>query len=145
VAVGATLWMGESFAHLFGVLLGFGKVMILVAVATALATRLHFVVSMLAVLFVFLFGHLAPVVVRVAENSPSQSTGSKLVGFLAKVFDVILPALEFFNMSPAIIRETPIYLWPFVGYVFTVFGYAIIYTAIALVIGLLLFEDRDLA
>ena len=145
VAIGATMWMCESYAHLFGVLLGFGKVMILVAVATALATRLHFVVSLLVVLFVFLFGHLAPVVVRVAENAPSQSTGSKLVGFLAKVFDVILPALEFFNMSPAIIRETPIYLGAFILYVFTVFGYAIIYTAIALVIGLLLFEDRDLA
>jgi ABC-2 family transporter protein len=145
VAIGAALWLGESYAHAFGVLLGFGKVMILVAVATALATRLHFVVSLLVVLFVFLFGHLAPVVVRVTETSQSQTTASKLVGFLAKVFDVVLPALEFFNMSPAIIRETPLDLGAFIIYVFTVFGYAIIYTTIALVIGLLLFEDRDLA
>jgi ABC-type transport system involved in multi-copper enzyme maturation permease subunit len=145
ITQGAALWLGESFAHLFGVLLGYGQVMILVAVATALATRLHFVVCLLIVLFVYLFGHLAPVVVRVTEASGGQGAGTRLVGFLAKVFDVILPALEFFNMSPAIIRETKLDLGSFALYSFTVFGYAIIYTAIALVIGLLLFEDRDLA
>ncbi len=145
VATGATMWLGEQFAHSFGVLLGFGKVMILVAIATALATRLHFVVTLVIALFVFLFGHLAPVVVRVTEMSPSQSTGTRLVGFLANVSNVLLPALEFFNMSPAIIRDTPLELGSFIVYSLTVFGYAIIYTAIALVVGLLLFEDRDLA
>jgi hypothetical protein len=145
VAQGAAMWLAESFAHAFGVLLGFGQVMILVAVATALATRLHFVVSLLIVLFVYLFGHLAPVVVRVTEASGGESTGARLVGFLARVFDVLLPALEFFNMSPAIIRETPLDLVQFAWYAVTVFGYAVIYTVIALFVGLLLFEDRDLA
>ena len=68
-----------------------------------------------------------------------------LVGFLGKLFDVLLPALEFFNMGPAIIREAPLDLWQFGGYVVIVFGYSLIYTAIALLVGLLLFEDRDLA
>ena len=145
VATGATLWLAETFAHSFGVLLGFGQVMILIAVATALATRLHFVVTLVVVLFVYMFGHLAPVVVRVTEASGGQGTGNMLVRFLAKVFDVILPALEFFNMSPAIIRETKLDLWAFAVYSGTVFGYSVIYTVIALVIGLLLFEDRDLA
>jgi ABC-type transport system involved in multi-copper enzyme maturation permease subunit len=145
VATGAAMWLGEQFAHSFGLLLGFGKVMILVAIATALATRLHFVVTLVIALFVFLFGHLAPVIVRVTEMSPSQSTGTKLVGFLANVSNVLLPALEFFNMSPAIIRDTPLDLGGFIAYSLTVFGYAIIYTTIALVVGLLLFEDRDLA
>ena len=58
---------------------------------------------------------------------------------------MLLPALEFFNMGPAIIRETPLDLWQFAGYVVTVFGYSVLYTVIALVVGLLLFEDRDLA
>jgi hypothetical protein len=89
---------------------------------------------------------LAPVVVRVTESAGSDgSTGVGLVGFLGRLFDVLLPALEFFNMGPAIIRESPLDLWSFAGYVLTVFGYAIIYTGIALVVGLLLFEDRDLA
>jgi hypothetical protein len=67
------------------------------------------------------------------------------VSFLGKLFDVLLPALEFFNMGPAIIRESPLDLWQFAGYVLTVFGYSVIYTGIALLVGLLLFEDRDLA
>ncbi len=144
VAKGAALWIGESLPLAFGVLLIFGKVMILVAIATALATRLHFIVSLISVLFVYLAGHLSSVVVSATSKS-DVGAGGRLVGFLAKIFDVIMPALEFFNMGPAIIRETPISFWPFALYSLTVFGYSIIFTAIALVIGLLLFEDRDLA
>jgi hypothetical protein len=145
-AGGVGMWFGECFAHNFGVLLGFGQVMVLVAIATALATRLQFVVNLVIVLFVYLFGHLMPVVVRVTDGlSGSQSTGEGLVNFLAKLFSAVLPALEFFNMGPAIIRETPLDLWAFIWYVLSVFGYAIIYTTIALIVGLLLFEDRDLA
>ena len=144
IAKGAAMWLGESLPLAIGVLLIFGKVMILVAIATALATRLHFIVSLVSVLFVYLAGHLSSVVVGATSKS-DVGAGGKLVGFLAKIFDVIMPALEFFNMGPAIIRETPISFWPFAIYSSTVFGYSIIFTAIALVIGLLLFEDRDLA
>jgi ABC-type transport system involved in multi-copper enzyme maturation permease subunit len=140
---GATRWLTESFTHLFGVLIGFGQVMILVAIATALATRLHFVVTLVCVLAVYLFGHLAPVVSQVTRGG-GKGTGAALVGFLAQVFDVVLPALEYFNLGPAVIRDTPLDLGAFAGYSFTVFGYAVIYTAIVLVVGLLLFEDRDL-
>ncbi len=142
---GARIWLAESFTLLFGVLLGFGQVMILVAVATALATRLHFVVSLVSVLIVYLFGHLAPVVAQVTANNKSTNAGAALVGFLANVFDVFLPALEYFNLGPAIIRDTPLDLGAFAGYSVTVFGYSLIYTAIVLVVGLLLFEDRDLS
>jgi ABC-type transport system involved in multi-copper enzyme maturation permease subunit len=148
IAEGAGMWFGESFAHTFGIALGFGQVMILVAIATALATRLPFVANVVICLMIYFLGHLAPVVVRVSKdmqaNDP-QNTAMGLVGFLGNLFDTLLPALEFFNMGPAIIRETPLDLPQFAGYVATVFGYAILYTMIALVVGLLLFEDRDLA
>jgi ABC-type transport system involved in multi-copper enzyme maturation permease subunit len=145
LAEGAGTWFGESFAHTWGILLGFGQVMILVAIATALATRLPFVVNLVVCLVIYFLGHLAPVIVRVTEQTPGGSTGAELVGFLGNLFDVLLPALEFFNMGPAIIRETPLDLGPFMIYVLTVTGYAILYTLIALVVGLLLFEYRDLA
>ncbi len=145
-AEGAAKWLAESFAHLFGIGLVFGQVMILVAIATALATRLPFVVNLVVVLCVYFFGHLAPVVVRVTENSAnSQATSSRLIRFLAQTFDTLLPALEFFKMGPAIVRDTPLDLWSFAAYVGTVGGYSLLYTTIALLIGLLLFEDRDLA
>jgi len=148
MAEGAGMWFGEVFAHTFGLALGFGQVMILVAIATALATRLAFVVNLVICLMVYFLGHLAPVVVRVTDEMQSRnqaSTATGLVGFFGNLFDTLLPALEFFTMGPAIIRETPLELREFGWYVATVFGYAVIYTVIALVVGLLLFEDRDLA
>lgn len=150
MAEGAGMWFGEVFAHTFGIALGFGQVMILVAIATALATRLPFVVNLVICLVVYFLGHLAPVVVRVTDEVQRRSADQEnvalgLVQFFGNLFDTLLPALEFFNMGPAIIRETPLDLWQFAGYVGTVFGYAVLYTVIALVVGLLLFEDRDLA
>jgi ABC-type transport system involved in multi-copper enzyme maturation permease subunit len=146
VARGAGTWFADTLAHSLGLLLGFGQVMILVAIASALATRLPFVVNLVLCLVIYFLGHLAPVVVAVAGQPAGGGTaGLGLVGFLAQLFNVILPALEFFNMGPAIIRESPLDLWQFGGYVLTVFGYSVLYTAIALLVGLLLFEDRDLA
>jgi len=147
LAEGAALWFGESFAHTWGIALGFGQVMILVAIATALATRLPFIVNLVVCLIIYFLGHLAPVVVRVTEHAggPNQSTGVGLIKFLGNLFDTFLPALEFFTMGPAIIREAPLRLDEFILYVATVLGYAVIYTVIALIVGLLLFEDRDLA
>jgi ABC-type transport system involved in multi-copper enzyme maturation permease subunit len=149
-AEGIGRWAGEVFAHAFGLLLGFGQVMILVAIATALATRLPFVVNLVVVLFVYFFGHLAPVIARVTAPkagaaAADRSTGEGLIHFLAQLFDTLLPSLEPFGMGPAIIRDTTLDLWAFIIYVLTVFGYAVIYTVIVLIIGLLLFEDRDLA
>jgi hypothetical protein len=147
VARGAGIWFADAFANSIGILLGFGQVMILVAIAAALATRLPFVINLVLCLVIYFMGHLAPVVVRVTEKARASGddAGLGLVGFMGQLFDVILPALEFFNMGPAIIREAPLDLWSFGGYVVTVFGYAILYTGIALLVGLLLFEDRDLA
>ncbi len=146
VARGAGLWFGDTLAHTLGVLLGFGQVMILVAIASALATRIPYVVNLVLCLVIYLLGHLAPEVVRVTElGGPNASAGVGLVGFLGRLFDAVLPALEFFNMGPAIVRDSPLEFGPFTLYVLTVFGYSILYTSIALLVGLLLFEDRDLA
>jgi len=136
-------WFADTVAHSLGLLLGFGQVMILVAISAALATRIPFVVNVVLCLVIYFLGHLAPVVVAVTQGSTGAGMG--LVAFLGRLFDVLLPALEFFNMGPAIIRESPLDLWQFAGYVLTVFGYSVIYTGIALLVGLLLFEDRDLA
>ena len=146
VAQGAGMWLGETVANSLGLLLGFGQVMILIAVATALATRLPFVVNLVLNLAVYFLGHLAPVVVRVTETSGDAANPAVgLVRFLGNLFDTLLPALEFFNMGPAIIRETPLRLADFAAHVGTVSGYAVLYTVIALLVGLILFEDRDLA
>ena len=143
-ARGAGLWFGDTIAHGIGIALGFGQVMILVAIASALATRLSYVVNLMICLSIFFLGHIAPAIVHVADKT-GGGTGGLLVGFLGRLFDMFLPALEFFNMGPAIIRDSPLSLGHFAIYVLSVFGYSIVYTTIALLVGLLLFEDRDLA
>ena len=147
-AEGTGFWVGETVAHSFGLLLGFGQVMILVALASALATKMPFVVNVVLCLVLYFLGHMAPVVVKVTDKKDATGeggTGNGLIRFLGQLFDTILPPLEFFNMSPAIVRDTPLDLWAFASYVLSVFGCAMIYTMIAIIIGLLLFEDRDLA
>ena len=143
---GTALWFGETLATTLGVGLGFGQVMILVAVTTALATRLPFIVNLVIGLVIYFLGHLAPVIVRVTEQPGQQDNSAVgLVRFFGNVFDTLLPALDFFSVGPAIIREAPLALGDFAIYVVVVTGYALIYTLIALIVGLLLFEDRDLA
>jgi hypothetical protein len=145
LARGAGLWFSDALAHMFGVALGFGQVMILVAIAAALATRLTFVVNIVVCLMVYFLGHLSPVVVQATQQAQGAGIGVGLIGFLGKLFSVLMPDLDSFNMGRAIIRESPLALWEFGKYVVTVLGYAVLYTAIALFVGLLLFEDRDLA
>jgi ABC-type transport system involved in multi-copper enzyme maturation permease subunit len=143
---GASAWAAETYANTLGLALGFGQVMVLLAVAASLATRLPMVVNLVICLVIFLLGHLAPVLVQVSEQlSRTQGGALGLVSFLAQLFDKLLPALEFFSTSQVVIRETTLELGPFAGYVGSVLVYAGLYSAIALLFGLILFEDRDLA
>jgi hypothetical protein len=148
VATGMSAWFGEMIAHHTGLLLGYGQVLVLIAIASALATRLPYVVNIVLCLVIFLLGNLSPVLVEVtrqAASDPNAASGLSLVSFVAQLIDALLPALEFFNMGPAIIRDNPLEMGDFTLYVLTVFGYALIYVSIAILVGLILFEDRDLA
>src|SRR5262249_32547398 len=78
VAEGIGLWAAEGVAHSCGVILGIGQVMILVAVAAALATRLPFVVNLVVCLMLYFLGHLAPVVVKVTEKAEGGGVGRGL-------------------------------------------------------------------
>jgi ABC-type transport system involved in multi-copper enzyme maturation permease subunit len=144
---GVSLWSGDALANTLGLLFGFGKVMVLLAIAATLATRMPMVVNILLCLVVFLLGHLAPVLSRVAAEMQRQhpNTAFKMIGFITDMFAAILPSLDSFNMGPAVIRDTPIDLIDFAYYTGSVFIYALMYTSIALLFGLILFEDRDLA
>lgn len=144
-AAGVSKWCGEALAHHAGLLLVFGKVMVLLAICTALATRMGFVINLVICLFVFLVGNLAPVLVLATQQMAQGSDALKLVHFIAQLLNVLFPALEYFDMGPAIIRDSVVPMWDFTVYVLSVFGYALLYSAIGIFIGLILFEDRDLA
>ena len=68
-----------------------------------------------------------------------------MLSFMAQLFDTILPGLEFFRVGPALVTDVPLATPDFFGYVGLVSLYSLMYTTIVLLLGLILFEDRDLA
>jgi len=68
-----------------------------------------------------------------------------LVHFVAQLFELLLPGLDLFDVGNAVIRDVPLDPNRYALYTFNVALYAMIYTAIANLIGLILFEDRDVA
>jgi hypothetical protein len=143
VFAGVGAWEGETVANFLGQLVGFGLVMVMLAVAVSLATRVTMVVNLVCCLVMFLLGNLAPVLVQAAQQL--QGGASALVTFLAKLFDMLLPSLQYASTSQVYIREMPLGAADYAVYVGRVFGYFSLYSVIVLLAGLLLFEDRDLA
>jgi len=86
---GVGAYAGETVANLLGLVLGFGQVMVLLAVAVSLATRMTMVVNLVICLVIFFLGHLTPVLVQAAEQLKGGALA--LVSFLARLFDIILP------------------------------------------------------
>jgi ABC-type transport system involved in multi-copper enzyme maturation permease subunit len=140
---GVGTWEGEILANLLGHVMGLGLVMVMLAVAVSLATRVTMVVNLVCCLVVFFLGNLSPVLVQASQQL--QGGALALVRFLARLFDILLPSLQYASTSQVYIRETPLGAAEYAAYVGSVVGYFVLYTAIALLAGLILFEDRDLA
>jgi hypothetical protein len=138
--LGILWWFSETVTISSGLVLGFCQVMVLTAIAVALATRLPMVVNLPICVVIYVLGHLTPVLGQV-----SQRHDSALLRFVAQLFDALLPGLASFNIGPALTRDPLPEAVPLAEYIATVSGYALLYTAIALLFGLILFEDRDLA
>jgi ABC-type transport system involved in multi-copper enzyme maturation permease subunit len=136
---GIVWWFGDRVEIFPGLVLGFCQVMVLLAVAVALATRLPFILNLVLCVVLFFLSHLTPVLEQVSRNRFA------LVQFVAKLFNSLLPGLDYLKIGNAIVLPVPPNPADFTIYVASVTFYALIYTAIALLFGLILFEDRDLA
>lgn len=110
------------------------QVMILTAVAVALATRLPMVVNLVVCLTVFFMGRLTSLLLAQKEN--------ELVYFVAQVFAVLLPGLNYYDIGPAMVSEIEV---PWVEYVAPAVLHGVMYSTIMMLLGLILFEDRDVA
>jgi ABC-type transport system involved in multi-copper enzyme maturation permease subunit len=135
---GVGLWARDAGEALPGVIIGFGQVMTLIAISVALATRLPMLVNLSVCAVVYMLGHLAPIMTEVSQRLP-------LVHFFAQLFELLLPGLAVFDVSSAIVRDVPLDPERYSLYTFNVALYATFYTANALLLGLILFEDRDVA
>jgi hypothetical protein len=139
IARGMLLWIDEAGAVFPGLVMVMSQVMVLLAIAVAMATRLHFTINFIVCAAFYFLGHLAPVLIAVSQG------GLPLVQFMAQVFRLVFPGLEHFDMSGAVVRDVPLPPVDFAWYTANVALYAVEYSAVALLLGLILFEDKDLA
>jgi hypothetical protein len=142
---GVGLWGMETYATLPGLAVGLCQVMVLLAIAVSLATRLPMVANIVICVLVYFLGHLTPVLAQIAARKDQSDAAGRLLTFTSQVFDLGLPGLEFFSLGPALVMDAPLPAMEFLLYIGSVCLYGVMYTVIALLFGLVLFEDRDLA
>jgi hypothetical protein len=142
---GVGLWVNHTLDVLPYLVMTFSAVMVLIAVATALATRATVVVNLATVAGIYLLANLTPVLVIIGRQMTKYGDPNdpvpKLVSFTAGVFDTILPDLDAFRVGPALALGTAVPA----DYVASALFYGVLYTLILMLFGLILFEDRDLA
>ncbi len=118
-----------------GLVLAFFKAIVLSSISVAISTRLSMIPNLIICGSVYVLGHLVPMVVNSAQGAHG------IVPFVGQFLATILPVLDHFNVESAIARDAVI-PWSYVAWTGL---YALLYSTVAMLVALLLFEDRDLA
>lgn len=119
-----------------GLALAYLETCLLGAISIAISTRLSLLPNLTISLTIYLLGHLIPVIVQSAVGQ------FPMVAFVANLASAILPNLEHFSMETAIAMDKQL-TWDYVAV--SAFLYTLPFCLFALLLSLLLFEDRDLA
>lgn len=118
-----------------GLVLAYLETAVLAAISVAISTRLPMLPNLLICGAVYVLGHLTPLIVQ------SGIGQNEFVKFFGRLLSVILPMLDHLNIQAAIAGGQAV---PFAYLAWTTL-YALIYITVAMLVALLLFEDRDLA
>ncbi len=118
-----------------GLLLAFMETVVLTAISVAISTRLPMLANLIICASIYVLGHLVPVL---ANSAVGQI---EYVQFVASLLAAVLPVLDHFNISAGIStgQEVPGEYLAWAGL------YCVLYSSVAMLLALLLFEDRDLA
>jgi hypothetical protein len=139
-----------------GLALGFMETVVLTSISVAISTRLPMLANLMICASVYVLGHLVPVLLQSARDR------FPAVEFVGRVIATVLPSLENFNVSAAIAGKsgavthaastgmlermrfdiTSIVPLQYLG---GAAMYCVLYSAIAVLAALIMFEDRDLA
>lgn len=125
----------ESVRVIPGVFLCFLEVLIFVAISVAISTRFGILANFLICFSVYVLGHLTPLLVQssLAEFEPVVVFGNLIA--------IVFPVLNHFDIQAAINTNSAV--------PYSYMGWSIIYTflygGMAMLLALVLFEDRDLA
>lgn len=110
------------------------EVAVLTSISVAISTRVPMLVNISTCFSIFVIGHLTPVLVLLEVQNV-------FVRFVASLLATVMPVLEHFNVSAAIATGKII-----PGeYLLEASLYCLAYMTAVLLLGLLMFEDRDLA
>lgn len=125
----------EMFQTIPGLALAFMEAVILGSISVAIGTRVSMVANFAICFSIYVLGHLTPVIME------SAAGGLPLVEFFSQLISAIVPNLNHFSMESAIDADVGV-PWSVIA---SVFVYTTIYGIGATLLGLLLFEERDLA
>ena len=118
-----------------GLYLAFMETVVLASVSVAISTRLPMLPNLVICGSIYVLGHLVPTLARSAVGQ------LEYVPFLANLLATVVPMLDNFNIYGAIATGKTV-SWDYLGWAGL---YCVLYTAAAMLVALLLFEDRDLA
>lgn len=118
-----------------GLVLAFMEAAVIASIGVAISTRLPMLPNLIICGAIYALGHLIPLL---ADSTAGQL---EYVPFMANLLAAVLPMLENFNVYGAIAtgKEIPMQLLLWSGV------YCVVYCTVAMLVALLLFEDRDLA
>jgi ABC-type transport system involved in multi-copper enzyme maturation permease subunit len=120
-----------------GLALMFMETVVLASISVAISTRLPLLANLMICGSIYVLGNLVPMLANSAVGKIPQ------VGFIAGLLSAILPGLEHFNTTMIAYFE-PKDAVP-LSYIGLAGVYCLIYCGVAMLLALLLFEDRDLA
>lgn len=120
-----------------GIALCFLQVCVLGAISVTVATRMPMVMNLVICFAVFVIGNLTEIIV----NRSVAGEANESVTFTARLISMVVPSLSTFNVSSAVAtgRVVP------QDYLGLSLVYAATYIVAMLLLGFILFEDRDLA
>ena len=118
-----------------GLVLAFLETVVLASISVAISTRLPMIANLLVCASIYVLGNLVPMLVN-------SSVGKfEIVRFVGQFIATILPVLDHFNIQAAVAAGAAVPL----SYLGMAVVYCALYSTIAMLLGLAMFEDRDLA
>jgi ABC-type transport system involved in multi-copper enzyme maturation permease subunit len=129
------LCYNEMIGTVAGLVLSFMEAVVLTAISVAISTRLSMIPNLVIVGSIYALGHLGPLIV---QSSVGQN---EFVAFFGQLIALVLPVLDHFNIQAAVAggKHVP------ADYLAWALLYCVLYSAVAMLLALILFEDRDLA
>jgi hypothetical protein len=118
-----------------GLVLAFLETVVLASISVAISTRLPMLANLIVCASIYVLGNLVPMLVN-------SSIGKfEIVRFVGQFIATVLPVLDHYNIQAAVAAGAVVPI----EYLGMALVYCVLYSTIAMLLGLALFEDRDLA